>query len=458
MATKTATKFDALKGVKMSISTDSGLQKAIRQAIQDNKEISYPIAGTKGLLVRIRPKNGKATVDFRHRYTHPITGKRPYMSLGQYPSFSLAQAKQAYNDNLALLEQGIDPLENRHAQKQNEIIKRANTLDHFIDEWRAIQQAKNLAPDTYRKQNDNTARIQKSLGHLQVTDISPATVIEFINDIQKTHIYKGIEVKGVLKSILQIAVSKRIINQNPASDLTGTYKPHKTKHKPAITEPYAFSKLLNDIDNVADTFDYNRQILQLLAMLFVRIGDLCAMKWEQVDLANGLWEFRPQKAGRRKDMLDIVVPLPRQAILILKQMHSLTGHTPYVFYTGRQRTPYTDHQRINNALNSPTMNNDENDGAGYKGIHCPHGFRASAKTILMERLGYGELITELQLGHTMLNRYGRAYSRMEMLQERSEMIQAWADYLDNLRAGDIGTVIHFKPKQGIIPNAKAVNE
>ncbi len=442
----------------MSISTDSGIQKAIRQAIQDNKEISYPIIGAKGLLIRIRPKNGKVTVDFRHRYTHPITGKRPYMSLGQYPSFSLAQAKQAYNDNLALLEQGIDPLENRHAQKQKEITKRANTLNRFIDEWRAIQLSKNLAPDTYRKQNDNIARIERALGHLQVTDISPAVIIEFINDIQKAHIYKGIEVKGVLKSILQIAVSKRIIDYNPASDLIGTYKPHKTKHKPAITEPYAFSKLLKDIDNIADTFDYNRQILQLLAMLFVRIGDLCAMKWEQVDLVNGVWEFRPQKAGRRKDMADIVVPLPSQAIAILRQMKLRTGHTPYVFHTNRQHKPYTDTQRINNALNSPTMNNAGNDGMGYKGIHCPHGFRASAKTMLMERLGYGELITELQLGHTMLNRYGRAYSRMEMLKERMEMMQVWADYLDNLRKGDIGTVIYFKPKQGIIPRAKAVNE
>ncbi|WP_228130402.1 phage integrase central domain-containing protein [Moraxella caprae] len=102
-------------------------------------------------------------------------------------------------------------------------MKRANTLNHFIDEWQTIQHAKNLAPDTYRKQNDNTARIRKSLGHLQITDISPATIIEFVNDIQKTRIYKGIEVKGVLKSILQIAVSRRIINHNPASDLTGTY-------------------------------------------------------------------------------------------------------------------------------------------------------------------------------------------------------------------------------------------
>ncbi|WP_029103520.1 tyrosine-type recombinase/integrase [Moraxella caprae] len=227
------------------------------------------------------------------------------------------------------------------------------------------------------------------------------------------------------------------------------YKPHKTRHKPAITEPYAFSKLLNNVDNVADTFDYNRQILQLLAMLFVRIGDLCAMRWEQVDLANGLWEFRPQKAGSRKDMNDVIVPLPRQAVAILRQLHAKTGDTPFVFYTGRKNAPHTDPQRINNALNSKTMNG----GAGYLGVHCPHGFRASAKTMLMERLGYGELITELQLGNTMLNRYGRAYSRMEMLSDRQKMLQDWADYLDDLRAGKIGKVIYLTGKQ-----PKAVNE
>lgn len=93
------------------------------------------------------------------------------MTLGQYPSFSLAQAKQTYNDNLVLLEQGIDPLENRHAQKQNELIKRVNTLNHFIDEWQTIQHAKNLAPDTYRKQNNNTAHIRKSLGKCTITNL-----------------------------------------------------------------------------------------------------------------------------------------------------------------------------------------------------------------------------------------------------------------------------------------------
>ena len=142
----------------LSITSVTQIEKYIKAGV--TKDISYPITGHKGLELRIRP-NGKA--EFRHRYTHPITGKRPYMTLGSYPAFTLAQAKKAYNDNLALLAKNIDPIEYRQAEKQREINERKNTLDYFIAEWQAIQKQKKLAPDTYRKQRDNIAYIQKGV-------------------------------------------------------------------------------------------------------------------------------------------------------------------------------------------------------------------------------------------------------------------------------------------------------
>ena len=96
-----------------------------------------------------------------------------------------------------------------------------------------------------------------------------------------------------------------------------------------------------------------------------------------------------------------------------------------------------------------------NGGQGYKGIHSPHGFRASAKTMLMERLGYDELITELQLGHRMVNSYGRAYSRMDMLEQRRAMLTDWANYLDDLRAGKIDNIIYLDKAKA---RQQAVNE
>ena len=190
--------------------------------------------------------------------------------------------------------------------------------------------------------------------------------------------------------------------------------------------------------------------MQLLALTFARIGDICAMKWADINLFTKQWEFRPQKAGNRDDMTDLITPLSPQAIAILESMKPKTGGYEYVFYNGRRKEhKHTHKQEINKILNSPAMN----DGKGYKDIHSPHGFRASAKTMLMERLGYDELITELQLGHRMMNSYGRAYSRMDMISQRTQMMNDWANYLDDLRAGKIDNVIYLdKAKR------QAVNE
>ena len=428
---------------KKAINLDSQIQKAIKDTIQASKTVSYPIAGYKGLEVRIRPhKNGlDAATDFRHRYTHPVTSKRPYMTLGQYPALTLADAREMYRDNMALLAKDIDPLENKEVVKQKELTDRLNTLDHFISEWQELQASKGLSPNSVYTYNMLLRPIKKNLGHMRVTDITPSVVIKFITDIQKQNPAKGLRVKTLLRSILQLAKKHMIIEYNPASDLQGTLKTYKPSNYPSLTTPKEFAELLKDIDKLDDASQlYNKAILQLLALTFTRIGDVCAMQWADINLLKKQWGFNPQKAGSRADMAaSIVIPLAPQAIAILEQMKQLTGDSEYVFHNPRRtKTPYHHQQAINKILNSDLMNN----GQGYKGIHSPHGFRSSAKTMLMERLGYDELITELALGHRMLNAYGTAYNRMTGLEQRAEMMNDWANYLDDIKAGKFDNVIH----------------
>ena len=428
--------------IKTDLTTDTQIKRAIKDTIKAGKTISYPIAGYKGLEIRIRPHKDSpdATADFRHRYTHPITSKRPYMTLGQYPALSLADARQYHNDNMQLLAKDIDPIEHRADAKQKDITDRQNTLNHFINEWLEIQNSKNLSKSSIRRHRDVTKVIAKQLGHMKVTDISPSIVIKFIKDIQKTYSYKGLQVKTILKSILQIAKAHMIIEYNPASDLQGTLINHKVKHHAALTDPKEFAELLKDIDRLDDASQlHNKRILQLLALTFVRVGDMCAMKWADINWFTKQWELKPQKAGNRADMVaSIVIPLAPQAIAILEQMKPLTGDSNYVFHNPRRKKePYHHTQAVNKILNSDLMNN----GQGYKDIHSPHGFRSSAKTMLMERLGYDELITELALGHRMLNAYGTAYNRMTGLEQRADMMTAWANYLDDIKAGKFDNVI-----------------
>ena len=428
---------------KKAIKLDSQIQKAVKDAIQAGTNDSYPIAGYKGLEIRIRPhKNGfDAAIDFRHRYTHPITGKRPYMTLGKFPALTLADARDMYRDNMALLAKGKDPLEHKEDEKQKDILDRLNTLDHFINEWQELQASKNLSPNSIYTYNMLLKPIQKHLGQMRVTDITPSLVIKFITKIQKDTPAKGLRVQKLLKSILQLAKKHMIIEYNPASDLQGTLKSHKRSHYPSLTDPKEFAELLKDIDQLDDASQlYNKCILQLLALTFTRVGDVCAMQWTDINWLKKQWEFKPQKAGNRGDMVaSIVIPLAPQALAILKKMQSLTGDSKYIFHNARRtNAPYHHQQAVNKVLNSDFMNN----GHGYKGIHSPHGFRSTAKTMLMERLGYDELITELALGHRMLNAYGTAYNRMTGLEQRAEMMTAWANYLDAIKAGKFDNVIH----------------
>lgn len=429
---------------KADLTTDTQIKRAIKDTIKAGKTISYPIAGYKGLEVRIRlhKDSPDATADFRHRYTHPITSKRPYMTLGQYPALSLADARQYHSDNMQLLAKGIDPIEHRDSIKQKDIADRQNTLNHFINEWRDIQASKKLSSGTISKNKELLKPIESQLGHMRVTDITPSIVIKFINNIQKKHTYKGLRVRTLLKSILQIAKAHMIIEYNPASELQGTLKNHKINHRPALSNDVtAFANLLNDIDQLDDASQlHNKRVLQLLALTFVRVGDACAMQWADIDLNTKQWHLEPQKGKGRGDMVaSIVIPLAPQAIAILEQMKPLTGDSEYVFYNPRRKKePYHHTKEINKVLNSDLMNN----GKGYKGIHTPHGFRASAKTMLMERLGYDELITELALGHAMLNKYGKAYNRMTAIDDRTLMMTKWANYLDAIKAGKFDNVIH----------------
>ncbi|WP_165767610.1 tyrosine-type recombinase/integrase [Psychrobacter sp. DAB_AL32B] len=428
--------------IKTDLTTDTQIKRAIKDTIKAGKTISYPIAGYTGLEVRIRPHkdNPDATADFRHRYTHPITGKRPYMTLGQYPALSLADARQYHSDNMQLLAKDIDPIEQRADTKQKDITDRQNILNYFINEWSEIQKSKDLSKSTIKNNKVILKPIQQKLGHMKVTNISSSVVIKFITDIQKTSPVKGLQVKSLLKSILQIAKAHMVIEYNPASDLRGTLKAHKPNHYPSLTQPKEFAELLKNIDQLDDASQlHNKHVLQLLALTFVRVGDVCTMKWTDINWLKKQWELKPQKAGNRADMVaSMVIPLAPQAITLLEKMKPLTGDSDYVFHnTRRKKEPYHHTQEINKVLNSDLMNN----GQGYKDIHSPHGFRSSAKTMLMERLGYDELITELALGHRMLNAYGTAYNRMTGLEQRADMMNDWANYLDNIKAGKFDNVI-----------------
>jgi integrase len=233
--------------------------------------------------------------------------------------------------------------------------------------------------------------------------------------------------RQVLGQIFRYArVTSRATN-DPVQDLKGALAPKLAKHRPAITEPQALGSLLVKIDKYSGSYIV-RALLALCPLLFQRPGEMIAMRWQDLDLEAGEWRYVPPKTIKKTTCPDGVphtVPLSRQAIGILKELHPLSGGGVYVFPSQRRGGQHASEGTINKALQI----------MGYDTLkdHCAHGFRSTARTILDEVLGFRVEWIEHQLAHAVRDSLGRAYNRTTHLPQRKEMMQKWADYLDGLR-------------------------
>lgn len=445
-----------------SIQDESAKQQAARlQPIEYDKQIKAKplmdtdyeinISGCGGLLLRIRPSG---TREFRHRYTHPvIKTKRPRLSLGEYPALSLKRAKELYYENLSLLADGIDPKEYRE-QRQKELETSYNsTFAKVAEQWleRRLSVGKKPSLSTLNTYKRMLKYINAELASVPIEQLKMTTLVTLCQRLQEQ---RGIEVgqdaKTVLNYVFDHAVNHGLVELNPVRAFPSrSLEASTNRPEPAITTPKEFGQLLRDIDQMNPRQIETTTALKLLALTYARVGDICAMRWADIDWQAKQWIFEPLKGKGRKDMVDeLVIPLAPQTIAILKEQFAKTGQHKFVFHSPKNKKGILPTGRINYALNRHG-----NNGKTYLGIQTPHGFRASAKTMQMERLGYDELITEMQLGHKMINKYGRAYSRFKFIEVRTQMMNEWANYIDKMRADDIDNIIyanfkHAEQKQG----------
>jgi integrase len=187
----------------------------------------------------------------------------------------------------------------------------------------------------------------------------------------------------------------------------------------SFTEPKDVASLLRAIDAFRGTFPVECA-LRLSPMLFPRPGELRRAKWAEINIVEGIWSYRVTKTN-----IDHIVALPRQAINILKELHPLTGHGEFVFPGGHDPKKAMSEAAINAALKRM--------GYDTQTEITGHGFRAMARTLLHERLNIDPDIIEHQLAHKVAGSLGAAYNRTKFLEQRKEMMQVWADYLDELK-------------------------
>jgi integrase len=231
--------------------------------------------------------------------------------------------------------------------------------------------------------------------------------------------------------IFRYAIATGRAERDPSADLRGALPPVKAKHFAAMTDPQAVGALLRAIDGYQGSFVV-KCALRLAPLVFVRPGELRKAQWTEFDLDAACWNI---PAARMKTRTLHLVPLSTQAVVILRELHALTGTGRYVFPSARTNTRPMSDNAILAALRRMGFQRDEMSG---------HGFRAMARTILDEALNVRPDYIEHQLAHAVRDPNGRAYNRTAFLPERRQMMQQWADYLDSLMTGAKVLALHAK--------------
>ena len=252
--------------------------------------------------------------------------------------------------------------------------------------------------------------------------ITPSDLLKVLRKIEdREAIETAHRVRGIFGQIFRYAIATGRATSDPSRDLRGALSPVKKQHLAAVTEPKLVGNLLKVIEGHRGS-PIVKAALSLAPLVFVRPGELRQAEWKDIDLENAEWRFVVSKTETQH-----IVPLAAQPIAILKQIHPLTGSGRYVFPSARTfERPMSDNA-ILAALRSLGVPKEE---------MCGHGFRAMARTILDEALGFPPHLIEHHLAHSVKDALGRAYNRTKHLPERREMMQRWADYLDGLKRGE----------------------
>lgn len=374
-----------------------------------------------GLLLEVYP-NGSKLWRLRYRFN----GKAQKISLGKYPTVSLAEARAERELLKAQLANGKNPSIQRQLEAAANTHDKQNTFGALAAEWLEIK-TPSWEPSTLKKNSGQLKNhLLPHLGHRPVLEITTPELLAVLRRVEsqgKTDTTQ--QVKTIAKSVLGFAIATGRAERNVAADLTNdTLKPKKGGHHAAITDPGELAKLLNDIDSYTGSIVVCLA-LKLAPLVFLRPGELRKAEWSELDLDNALWTIPAERMkGRKGKKQKHLVPLSRQALAILHQLKPVTGRQAYVF-PGQGRGATISDNTLNKAMRR----------MGYTSEQVTaHGFRATARTILDETLEQPPEVIEAQLAHSVKDANGRAYNRTQYLEKRRELMQTWADYLDVLKA------------------------
>ena len=396
----------------------------------DKKQARFADSG--GMYLQVSPAGSK-----RWFLKYRVGGKEKQLALGSYPDVSLKLARLARDAAKLQKAEGYDPIQVRKVEKLKAGRTEGDTFKVVALEW-----YKKQAPQWSESHAERMLRqLERDLfpwiGDRRMIDIHP---MELLSALQK------VEERGALETADRALMLARqvwnywlptaeIQQRNITEGLKKRLTPYRGKTYAAIVEPKRFGELLRAM-RAYKGGPIVRTALQLAPLLYQRPGNLRMMEWAELDLDEALWTIPSMKMKRTKEEKENgeahIVPLPVQALALLRNIQTLTGHGVYVFHGERSHDRPISDNSVRSALYA----------LGFGKEQSWHGFRASARTMIVDQLNLDPLAIEANLAHAVKDSNGRSYNRTQYLKQRFDQIQQWADYLDKLARG--ADVIQFK--------------
>jgi integrase len=383
----------------------------------------YKLGAGHGLFLLVKVNGAKYW-----RWKYRAEGKEKTLALGVYPQVSLADARSARDKALDQQAQGIDPGAVRQAAKLAKHVSAANTLEPIAREWLKLR--KDEWSETHA--DKVRCRLKKNvypyLGRRPIREITVPEVLAVLRRIEaRGAVDTAYRVRQHLSQIFVHAATEEKCDRNPAADLVGVLKARVKHSFPTITDPERIGELLRAVEGYRGWFS-TRALLRVSPMVFQRPGELRLAEWRDFNLDGALWTVPAARMKRRKAAKlngdDHLIPLARQVVAILQDLYLMSGAGHYVFPSVQTAHRPLSANTLGKALEK----------LGFKGELVPHGFRHMADTLLHE-LGWPDAAIERQLAHVDPHEVRRIYNKAKYLAERRRIMQAWADYLVQLRDG-----------------------
>lgn len=374
----------------------------------------YRLTDANGLCLEVTTTGSKLW-----RYRYRFNGSAKMLALGAYPAVTLLKARQLRDGARQLLIEGTDPAEQKKTAKQAQKVE-GLTFETLAREWFAYNAPRWAESTTYKAKLYLENDLIPGIGARPLKGITRPDLVELVRKVEARGTLNAAgKIRQWLHQIFRYGLAKGVVDANPATDLSVVAAPPKAaRHHPHVT--FAELPELLAKSEAANIHLLTRHAIRLLTLTAVRPGELRRAPWAEFDLECATWTIPAERMKARRPH---IVPLPRQAVAILRRLHEITGRYALVFAGANPDRPMSENT-VNKALRV----------MGYEGQQTGHGFRHLLSTELNGR-GYNKDWIERQLAHGDSDEIRGTYNHAAYVEQRREMMQAWADSIDALCAG-----------------------